>query len=296
MGGAADLTPSTKTRLLVEGAGDLAAGSYGSRNVHFGIREHAMGAIMNGLALCGIRSYGSGFFVFSDYGRPALRLAALMGLPVVYVFTHDSIGVGEDGPTHQPVEQLPSLLAMPGLLTIRPADANEVLESWRLIAPLTNGPVALLLTRQALPTFDRTVCASAAGVAKGAYVLLDAPDGKPDVLLLASGSEVAICVEAREQLLRDGIKTRVVSMPCWELFERQDRAYRDSVLPPAVTARVGVEAATMLGWERYTGLKGATVGMNSFGASAPLKVVMKHFGFTPEHVADVTKQVFGGRK
>ena len=294
VGGSADLTPSTKTRLA--NTGDVEAGAYGNRNMRFGIREHAMGAIMNGLTLCGVRAYGSGFFVFSDYGRPSLRLAALMGLPVVYVFTHDSIGVGEDGPTHQPVEQLPSLRAMPGLLTIRPADANEVLEAWRVIAPLTNEPVALLLTRQALPTVDRTACAPASGVAKGAYVLVDAPDGKPDVLLLASGSEVAICVEARTQLLREGIKARVVSMPCWELFERQDRAYRDSVLPPAVSARVGVEAATTLGWERYTGPDGAIIGMHSFGASAPLKVVMKHFGFTPEHVAEVARKISGGRK
>ena len=296
MGGAADLTPSTKTRLSVAGAGDLSAGSYGSRNVHFGIREHAMGAVMNGLVLCGIRAYGSGFFVFSDYGRPSIRLAALMGLPVVYVFTHDSIGVGEDGPTHQPVEQLPSLRAMPGLLTIRPADANEVLEAWRVIASLTHEPVALLLTRQALPTLDRTSCAPAAGVAKGAYVLMDAPDGKPDVLLLSSGSEVALCLDAREQLLKGGIKARVVSMPCWELFERQDRAYRERVLPPAVTARVAVEAATTLGWDRYTGADGAIIGMTSFGASAPLAVVMKHFGFTPEHVAEVAAKVCGGRK
>ena len=294
MGGSADLTPSTKTRLLMPGAGDFSAGAYDGRNVHFGVREHAMGAILNGLCLCGVRPYGSGFFIFSDYGRPAIRLAALMELPVIYVFTHDSIGVGEDGPTHQPVEQLPSLRAMPGLITLRPADANEVLEAWRLIMPLTREPVALLLTRQALPTFDRTQCAPASGVARGAYVLADAADGSPDVLLLASGSEVALCLDARKQLLDAGISARVVSMPSWELFERQDRAYRDSVLPPAVEARVGVEAATTLGWDRYTGSRGAVIGMRTFGASAPLKVVMAHFGFTPERIVEVARQVLGG--
>jgi transketolase len=294
MGGSADLTPSTKTRLLMAGAGDFSAGAYEGRNVHFGVREHAMGAVMNGLCLCGVRPYGSGFFIFSDYGRPSLRLAALMELPVIYVFTHDSIGVGEDGPTHQPVEQLPSLRAMPGLITVRPADANEVLEAWRLIMPLMRGPVALLLTRQALPTFDRTRCAPASGVARGAYVLVDAADGSPDVLLLASGSEVTLCLDARDQLLTAGITARVVSMPSWEIFEKQDRAYRDSVLPPAVEARVAVEAATTLGWDRYTGPRGAVIGMKTFGASAPLKVVMKHFGFTPEHVAEVARTVLGG--
>jgi transketolase len=294
MGGSADLTPSTKTRLTMPGAGDFAADAYGGRNVHFGIREHAMGAILNGLCLCGVRPYGSGLFIFSDYGRPSLRLAALMELPVIYLFTHDSIGVGEDGPTHQPVEQLPSLRAMPGLITLRPADANEVLEAWRLIMPLTRGPVALLMTRQALPTLDRTRCAPASGVSKGAYVLIDAADGSPDVLLLASGSEVSLCLDARDQLLTTGIKARVVSMPSWELFERQDRAYRDSVLPPAVEARVAVEAATTLGWDRYTGPRGAIVGMKTFGASAPLKVVMKHFGFAPEHIAEVARTVLGG--
>ena len=293
MGGSADLTPSTKTRLLMPGSGDFEAGAYAGRNVHFGIREHAMGAILNGLNLCGVRAYGSGFFIFSDYGRPSLRLAALMGLSVIYVFTHDSIGVGEDGPTHQPVEQLPSLRAMPGLVTLRPADANEVLEAWRVIMPFTRQPVALLVTRQALPTIDRTQCAPATGVARGAYVLVDAADGSPDVLLLASGSEVALCLDARARLLGEGIKARVVSMPSWEIFERQDRVYRDSVLPPAVEARVAVEAATTLGWDRYVGARGAVIGMKTFGASAPLKVVMKHFGFTPEHVAETARTVLG---
>jgi transketolase len=294
MGGSADLTPSTKTRLSMPGAGDFAAGSYEGRNVHFGVREHAMGGILNGLCLCGLRPYGSGFFIFSDYGRPSLRLAALMELPVTYLFTHDSIGVGEDGPTHQPVEQLPSLRAVPGLITLRPADANEVLEAWRLIMPLVREPVALLLTRQALPTFDRTRCAPAAGVARGAYVLADASSGSPDVLLLASGSEVSLCLGARDQLLTAGIKARVVSMPSWEIFEKQDRAYRDSVLPPSVEARVAVEAATTLGWDRYTGPRGAVIGMKTFGASAPLNVVMAHFGFTPEHIAEVARTVLEG--
>jgi transketolase len=294
MGGSADLTPSTKTRLGMPDAGDFEAGSYKGRNVHFGIREHAMGSLLNGMSLCGVRPYGAGFFIFSDYGRPSIRLAALMGLPVIYVFTHDSIGVGEDGPTHQPVEQLPSLRAMPGLITLRPADANEVVEAWRLIMPLTAQPVALLLTRQNLPTFDRNVCAPASGVAKGAYTLIDADGGSPDVLLLASGSEVAICLDARQRLQAAGIKTRVVSMPSWELFEKQDRAYRDSVLPPSVDARVAVEAATTLGWDRYIGPRGAVIGMTSFGASAPIGVVMKHFGFTPEHVVETAKQVVGG--
>ncbi|MEI6667437.1 MAG: transketolase [Acidobacteriota bacterium] len=296
MGGSADLTPSTKTRLSMAGAGDFAAGAYGGRNVHFGIREHAMGAVLNGLSLCGVRPYGSGFFIFSDYGRPSLRMAALMALPVIYVFTHDSIGVGEDGPTHQPVEQLTSLRAMPGVITLRPADANEVIEAWRLIMPLTREPVALLLTRQALPTFDRTKCAPASGVARGAYVLIDAADGQPDLLLLSSGSEVALCLDAREQLLAAGIKARVVSMPSWEIFERQDRAYRDSVIPPSVEARVAVEAATTLGWDRYVGPRGAVIGMKTFGASAPIKVVMKHFGFTPEHIVEVARTVVGGQR
>jgi len=295
IGGSADLTPSTKTRLSMVGATDFSAGDYSGRNLRFGIREHAMGAVLSGLSLCGLRPFGSGFFIFSDYGRPALRLAALMGLPVIYVFTHDSIGVGEDGPTHQPVEQLPSLRAMPGLLTLRPADANEVVEAWRVIMPMTNQPVALLLTRQALPTLDRTKYAPAAGLARGAYVLSEAAGGAPDVLLMASGSEVALCLEAQDRLQQSGVKVRVVSMPSWELFERQDRAYRDAVLPPAVWARVAVEAATTLGWERYTGLRGAVVGMTSFGESAPLPVVMKHFGFTPDHVADVVRQVLGGQ-
>jgi transketolase len=289
IGGSADLTPSTKTRIDAKDAGDVEAGSPGGRNLHFGIREHAMGAILNGLALTKVRPYGSGFLIFSDYGRPSLRLAALMEIPVIYVFTHDSIGVGEDGPTHQPVEHLASLRAIPGLLTIRPADANEVVEAWRVIMKLHHEPACLILTRQDLPTFDRTKYASAAGVAKGAYVLADTPDGKPDVLLLATGSEVQLCLGAFERLAADGIKARVVSMPCWEIFEHQDEAYIESVIPAGVTARVSVEQGSTFGWERYTGLTGARIGMHTFGASAPLKELQTKFGFTPDKVVEAAK-------
>ena len=290
MGGSADLTPSTKTRLTFDGAGDFQAGTEGGRNVHFGVREHAMGAILSGMALSKVRPYGSGFLIFSDYGRPAIRLAALMGIPVIYVFTHDSIGVGEDGPTHQPIEQVASLRAIPGLMTIRPGDANEVVEAWRVIMQLQRHPVVLVLTRQAVPTLDRTRYASAGGLAKGAYVLADASDGNPDVLLLTSGSEVSLCVEAYEQLKGEGIQARVVSMPSWELFEQQSQAYRDSVIPPEVTARVSVEQATTFGWSQYVGLKGSRIGMHTYGASAPAKDVLKHFGFTVERVVAAAKQ------
>jgi transketolase len=293
MGGSADLTPSTKTRMTFEGAGDFEADSYGGRNMHFGIREHAMGAILNGLSLSKVRPYGSGFLIFSDYGKPAIRLAAVMEIPVVYVFTHDSIGVGEDGPTHQPVEQLVSLRAVPGLITIRPADANEVAEAWRVILGFRHEPACLILTRQALPTFDRTVYASAAGLAKGAYVLADASAGKPDVLLLATGSEVALCVAAHEQLVKEGVKSRVVSMPSWELFERQPQAYKDAVLPPSVDARVSVEQASTLGWERYVGSTGRSIGMRTFGASAPLKDLQKKYGFDPGTVVAAAREQLG---
>ena len=290
MGGSADLAPSTKTRLTFDGAGDFQAGTEGGRNLHFGVREHAMGAILSGMALSKVRPYGSGFLIFSDYGRPAIRLAALMGIPVIYVFTHDSIGVGEDGPTHQPIEQLASLRAIPGLMTIRPGDANEVVEAWRVIMQLQRHPVVLALTRQAVPTLDRTRYASAGGLAKGAYVLADASDGNPDVLLLTSGSEVSLCVEAYEQLKGEGIQARVVSMPSWELFEQQSQAYRDSVIPPEVTARVSVEQAATFGWSRYVGLKGSSIGMHTYGASAPAKDVIKHFGLTVERVVAAVKQ------
>jgi transketolase len=290
LGGSADLFPSTKTRLTFPEAGDLEAGTPGGRNMHFGIREHAMAAVVNGLSLAKVRPYGSTFFTFSDYARPSIRLAALMEIPVVYIFTHDSIGLGEDGPTHQPVEQLASLRAIPGLITIRPADANETVEAWRVIMPLRHQPVALVLTRQAVPTFDRSRYAPAAGVARGAYVLADAAGGTPEVLLLASGSEVALCVAAYEELKAEGVRARVVSMPSWELFDRQPDEYRASVLPAAVTARVAVEQASMFGWARYVGLAGEIIGMHTFGASAPLKALQTKFGFTPQRVAQAARE------
>ncbi len=289
MGGAADLTPSTKTRLAFEGAGDFTSENPSGRNVHFGVREHAMGAILNGLSLSKVRPYGSGFLIFSDYARPAIRLSALMEIPVLHVFTHDSIGVGEDGPTHQPIEQIPSLRAIPGLIVLRPGDANEIVEAWKVIMQLRHEPVVLILTRQAMPTLDRTKYASAAGVAKGAYVLADAPDGRPEVLLFATGSEVALCVQAHEQLAVEGIKSRVVSMPSWELFEQQSEDYKQSVIPSNITARVSVELASTFGWRRYVGIQGQTIGMESFGASAPLKELAKKFGFTVDHVVAAAK-------
>ncbi len=289
VGGSADLAPSTKTRLTFAEAGDFSSDNPGGRNFHFGVREHAMGAILNGLSLSKIRSYGSGFMIFSDYARPAIRLSALMEIPVIHIFTHDSIGVGEDGPTHQPVEQLASLRAVPGLIVLRPADANEIVEAWRVILQFQRQPVVLVLSRQDLPTLDRERYATAAGVQKGAYVLADADHGKPDVLLLASGSEVGLCIDVYEQLLSEGIKARVVSMPSWELFERQDRSYRDTVIPPEVTARVAVELASTLGWHRYVGPTGRVIGMHTFGSSAPLKALQTKFGFTPEHIAAAAK-------
>jgi transketolase len=295
LGGSADLAPSTKTRLTFEGAGDFEAGRYAGRNLHFGVREAAMGAALNGLSLSKIRPYGSGFLIFSDYGRAPIRLAAIMEIPVIYVYTHDSIGVGEDGPTHQPVEQLVSLRAIPGLVTLRPADANEVAEAWRVILQIRHEPVCLILTRQALPTLDRTKYASAAALAKGGYVLADAPGGAPEVLLLGTGSEVSLCVAAHEQLAKDGVKSRVVSMPSWELFDRQDKAYKDSVLPPSVSARVSVEQGSTLGWERYVGSGGRAIGMRTFGASAPLKDLQKKFGFAPESVVAAAKEQLSRR-
>ena len=289
IGGAADLAPSTKTRLTFEAAGDLEAENYGGRNLHFGIREHAMGAIVNGLALSKIRAYGSTFLIFSDYMKPAIRLSALMQLPTITVFTHDSIGLGQDGPTHQPVEQLIGLRAIPGLITLRPADANEVVEAWRVIIGLKHQPACLVLSRQLLPTFDRKRYAPAAGVARGAYVMADAEDGKPAVILIGTGSEVVLCVEVYETLKQKGIAARVVSMPSWELFEQQDQGYRDSVLPPDITARVSVEAGSVIGWDRYIGMTGARIGMHSFGSSAPIKDLMKKFGFTPEKVLAAAK-------
>jgi len=293
IGGSADLSPSTKTNLTFEGAGSFQppqwGGTYGGRNVHFGIREHAMGSICNGMALAGLRAYGSGFLIFSDYMKAPIRLSALMELPVIYIFTHDSIGVGEDGPTHQPIEQLAQLRATPGIMTIRPGDANEVSEAWRTLIPQTHKPAVLVLSRQNLPTLDRSKYASAAGVAKGAYVLASC-EGKPDVILMASGSEVSLVVDAYEKLTAEGIKARVVSFPSFDLFEEQDQAYKDSVLPPDVKGRVAVEQAAAFGWDRYTGIGGSIIAMNSFGASAPLKSLLTKFGFTPEKVYDAARE------
>jgi transketolase len=290
IGGSADLGHSNKTNLTFEGAGDFRPGEYGGRNVHFGVREHGMGAIVNGLNVSRLRAFSATFFNFSDYMRPSMRLAALMEAPSIFIFTHDSIGLGEDGPTHQPIEQLASLRAMPNMLVLRPADANEVAEAYKVILQHTEGPATLVLTRQALPTYDRAKFGAASGVARGAYVLADAEGGKPAVILMASGSEVHLCVEAAEKLKAEGIKARVVSMPSWELFERQDAAYKESVLPAGVTARVAVEMASGLGWDRYLGAKGRMVGMHTFGASAPLKDVLKKFGFDAEHVVTAAKQ------
>jgi transketolase len=300
IGGAADLAPSTKTNLTFEGAGEFQAGHYGGRNLHFGIREHAMGAILNGLALSKLRVYGSSFLIFSDYMKPAIRLSALMGLPVIYIFTHDSIGLGEDGPTHQPVEQLVGLRAIPGLVTLRPADANEAVEAWRVIIRQTQ-PVCLALSRQKLPTIDRERYASADGVARGAYVLAEARPArhakKPEVILIGTGSEVLLCLDAFEQLEREGISARVVSMPSWELFEQQDEAWRDTVLPPDIIARVSVEAASVIGWDRYVGPTGEAIGMRSFGASAPIADLMEKFGFTREAVvAAARRQIARARR
>jgi transketolase len=289
VGGSADLAPSTKTLLEFDGAGEFRSDNYAGRNFHFGVREHAMAAVCNGMTLCGLRTYGATFFVFADYLRPAMRLAAMMGLPVLYIFTHDSIGVGEDGPTHQPVEQLAALRSIPGLVVIRPADANEVAEAYRVVMSLRDRPAALVLTRQNLPTLDRTKVATAAGLHLGGYVLADAPDGKPDVILIAGGSEVSPCLEARDMLAAEGINARVVSLPSWELFEAQPAEYRESVLPPDVTARVGVEMGVELGWSKYVGPAGRFIGMTGFGVSAPYKELLDHFGFTPAAIVAQAK-------
>jgi transketolase len=290
IGGAADLAPSTKTRITCSDAGDLERETPGGRNLHFGIREHAMGAIVNGLALTKLRAFGAGFFIFSDYMREPIRLSALMEIPPVWIFTHDSIGVGEDGPTHQPVEQLASLRAIPGLVVLRPADANEVVEAWRVIMELQHEPAVLVLTRGAVPTLDRARYASAEGVARGGYVLADSKDGTPDVLLLGTGSEVALCIEAHEMLAQEGVASRVVSMPSWELFEKQSAEYRDSVLPPSISARVVVEEASGFGWTQYAGARGTILAMRSFGASAPLQQLLQKFGFTAEQVVSAAKE------
>lgn len=289
VGGSADLSPSTKTNLTFEAAGDFEVSAYAGRNLHFGIREHAMGAVLSGMALSGLRAYGSSFLIFSDYMKPSIRLAALMRLPVIYIYTHDSIGLGEDGPTHQSIEQLVGLRAIPNLIVLRPADANEVVEAWRVIGNLKDQPICLVLSRQALPTFDRTLYASAQGLARGAYVMADSRAGDPEVILIGAGSEVAVCVAAFKRLTQQGVAARVVSMPSWELFEQQDLAYRDSVLPPGVMARVSVEAGAVIGWDRYVGSAGARIGMRSFGASAPADDLMARFGFTADAVFEAAK-------
>ncbi|MFL5327587.1 MAG: transketolase [Gemmataceae bacterium] len=292
IGGSADLAPSCKTRLTFDDAGDFSATNHAGRNLHFGVREQAMGAILNGLSLSKLRPYGSGFLIFSDYGRNPLRLAALMEIPVIYIFTHDSIAVGEDGPTHQPVEHLASLRAIPGLITLRPADAGEVVEAWKFIMQRRHEPVVLILTRQAVPTLDRKTYASAEGLQRGAYVLADAPNQEPEVILISTGSEVSLCLEAYETLMAEGINARVVSMPSWEMFEYYCRAnpeYREAVLPSSVRARVSVEQASTFGWERYVGIDGHRIGMHTFGASAPLKELQKKYGFVPEQVVAAAK-------
>jgi transketolase len=293
LGGSADLGPSNKTTLTFPGAGDFQADNPGGKNLHFGIREHAMAAIVNGLSLSKLRAFGATFFIFSDYARPAIRLAAVMELPSLFVFTHDAMGDGEDGPTHQPVEHLASLRAIPGLITLRPGDANEVVEAYRYVMQRRHTPAVLALSRQPLPTLDRRKYAPASGVAQGAYVLADCQGGNPEVIIIASGSEVSLAVEAHENLLTKGIRSRVVSMPSWDIFEHQPQAYRDNVLPPNVTARVAVEQASTFGWERYVGTSGQVVGMHTFGASAPLKELQKKFGFEPDHLVGAAKQQLG---
>jgi transketolase len=290
LGGSADLGPSNKTLFTYPGAGDFQAHTPEGKILHFGIREHAMAAIVNGLSLSKLRAFGATFFIFSDYARPAIRLAALMELPSNFVFTHDAMGDGEDGPTHQPIEHLISLRAIPGLITLRPGDANEVVEAYRFIMQLRHQPAALALSRQPLPTLDRNKYAPASRVAQGAYVLADAPGGNPEVIIIASGSELSLAIAAHETLLEEGIRSRVVSMPSWEIFEHQPQAYRDGVLPPNVKARVAVEQGSILGWDRYVGNSGRVIGMNTFGASAPLKELQKKFGFEPNQVVMAAKE------
>ncbi len=296
VGGSADLSGSDKTRLKFDGAGDFQAGSYGGRNMHFGVREHGMGAALNGMTLAGLRAFGGTFFNFNDYMKPAVRLAALMEIPVVFIYTHDSIGLGEDGPTHQPIEQLAALRAVPGLSLFRPGDANEVTEAWKYILQLKHEPAVIVLSRQAVPTFDRTKYAPAAGVAKGAYILADTKDGRPEVILMGTGSEVSLCIAAYEQLTASGVKARVVSMPSWDVFEKQSDDYKKQVFPPDVKARVSVEQAATLGWDRYVGPQGRIIGMHSFGASAPIKDLQKKFGFTIENVVATAREVMAKAK
>jgi transketolase len=293
LGGSADLAPSNKVALKFAGAGDFEPESPGGRNLHFGIREHAMAAIVNGLSLSKLRAFGATYVIFSDYARPAIRLSALMELPTIFVFTHDAMGDGEDGPTHQPVEHLISLRAIPGLVVLRPADANEVVEAYRYVLQLHHQPAVFALSRQALPTFDRTKYASAAGVARGAYVMADTPGGPPEIIFIASGSEVSLIVAAHEVLASRGIRSRVVSMPSWDIFEHQPQSYRQEVLPPAVKARIAVEQGSELGWERYVGADGRVIGMKTFGASAPLKELQRKFGFEPEAVVAMAMELLG---
>jgi len=291
LGGSADLGPSNKTTLTFPGAGNFQPASPGGKNLHYGIREHAMAAAVNGMSLSKLRAYGATFFIFSDYAKPAIRLSALMELPTIFIFTHDAMGDGEDGPTHQPVEQLLTLRAIPGLVTLRPGDANEVVEAYRYVMQLRHEPAALVLSRQPLPTLDRTKYASASGVAKGAYILADSPGANPEIIFIATGSEVSLAIEAHEQLRAAGVRSRVVSMPSWDIFEHQPQAYRDSVLPPGVKARIAVEQASTIGWERYVGPEGRVIGMKTFGASAPLKELQKKFGFEPDHLVAAAKEL-----
>ena len=293
LGGSADLGTSNKTLLTFPGAGDFEPANYGGRNLHFGIREHAMAAIVNGLALSKLRAFGATFFIFSDYARPAIRLSSLMELPTLWVFTHDAMGDGEDGPSHQPVEQLVSMRAIPGMVVLRPADANEVVEAYRYVLELRHQPAVIVLSRQPLPTFDRGKYASAVGVARGAYVMADAPGGAPEIILIASGSEVSLVVEAYEKMTSQGIRCRVVSMPSWDIFEHQPQSYREEVLPPRVTARLAVEQGSVLGWDRYVGAAGRIIGMKTFGASAPLKELQRKFGFEPERVVATAMELLG---
>ena len=291
MGGSADLGPSNKTTLKYEGAGDFQPNNYGGKNLHYGIREHAMAAVVNGMSLSKIRAFGATFFIFSDYAKPAIRLSALMELPTIMIFTHDAMGDGEDGPTHQPVEQLLTLRAVPGLVTLRPGDANEVVEAYRYVIQLRHQPAVLVVSRQPLPTLDRSKYAPASGVARGAYVLADSPDSNPEIIIIATGSEVSLAVEAHEKLRAEGHSfTRVISMPSWDIFEHQSQEYRDSVLPPGVKARVAVEQASTFGWERYVGTEGCVIGMKTFGASAPLKELQKKFGFEPDCLVTAAKE------
>jgi len=291
LGGSADLGPSNRTTLKFPGAGDFQAGTRGGRNLHFGIREHAMAALVNGMTLSRLRAFGATFFIFSDYARPAIRLSALMELPTLFIFTHDAMGDGEDGPTHQPVEQLASLRAIPGLTVLRPGDANEVVEAFRHVMQLRHRPALIALSRQALPTLDRRRYAPADGVSRGAYVLADAPGSAPEVILIATGSELSLAIRAHEGLLAEGVRSRVVSMPSWDLFEQQPCAYRERVLPPSVTARIVIEQASTFGWERYVGSRGQIIGMHTFGASAPLKELDRRFGFEPESVIAAAKSL-----